>query len=137
MSEGPILPSVRLLVEIFDQFGGRPSSCVDGFLRWPLARCSGFAWIVPDHVQRSQRFRIQVIDLAVRGIGFCTSEPLERGTRLRIQLALRGIRTGSWPCRVVNVLSVEAAQYRVGAVFETWPNQGVRQPNLGSDISGV
>lgn len=126
MVDEALVPSIGLIGQIFDRFGGRPSTASDGFLRWPLTGCRG-AMCIHRPEGESKRFDIQVTDVGLTGIGFVTEERIESGMRLIIELILPGLPEQKWPCRAVRVLLAEQGQYRVGAAFETWPQNRWKQ----------
>jgi hypothetical protein len=77
----------------------------------------GVAQLGPEHTT-CDVVPVEIIDLAVRGIGFKVCTPLTPGALLSIELRVPGVAPQTWHCRVIRVHPLDETQYYVGAAFE-------------------
>jgi hypothetical protein len=110
--------SPHVLAEIVDRFGIRPPWNMRESLRFPLQ-----SFTVEARPERpggpAEPFEIEIIDLAVSGIGFKTRTPVTPGTLFTIELAIPGVTRQLWCCRVVSVHESDSEHRRAGAEFHT------------------
>lgn len=109
--------SPQILAEIVDRFGDRPESSSEGWTRFPLRHCTGSAQIEREH-SACETVPVEVMDLAVRGLGFRVCTPVMPGSLLSIELRVPGVAPQTWHCRVVRVHALDETHYYVGAAFE-------------------
>ena len=109
------------VAEIYGRYGARGQWKTRGSLRFPLRCCNAIARRDLPAAQ-SNPFEIEIADVAVGGIGFCTRTPISDGTLLTVQLEVPGMQPQTWRCRVVNVRGFDGEHYRVGPQFYTIPS---------------
>jgi hypothetical protein len=114
---GPNRLSPQVLAEIVNRFGDRPEAAAGGYARFPLRHCIGLAQIKHEH-SAFEAVPVEVVDLAVRGLGFKMCTPVATGSRLSIELKVPGLLLQTWHCRVVRVHALDGKHYYVGATFE-------------------
>ena len=107
----------QVLAEIVARFGDRPEPTTRSSTRFPLRDCPAIARVRRDHGPVEQ-IAIQVMDLAITGMGFKTPVPLMPGSLLSVELQAEGLAPQNWACLVVNVYGFDGKDYRVGATFE-------------------
>ena len=110
--------SPYVLAEIVERFGCRPEQMAEGQARFPLLNCTATAQIAREH-GNWEEVPVQVVDLAVGGLGFKARVPVAAGIQLSIRFSAPGLRGQTWACRVVNVYSFDGTHYHAGAYFET------------------
>lgn len=110
--------SPLVLADLVERFGDRPDPTGRAQARFPLRHCTAVA-----QVQREagdcEEVAIEVVDLAVSGLGLKTRVPLVAGSLLTIELRAPAVRPQVWRCRVVHVYAFDGTYYHAGARFET------------------
>ncbi len=115
--ESRAILSPDTLAVIVQQFGARVDGSIGGYSRFPLRHCNAVAR-TECGPEGTEPFEIEIVDLAMNGIGFRTHKPVASGTTLAVELSFPGIRPQIWRCRVVGIHAFDGGSYRMGARFQ-------------------
>jgi hypothetical protein len=113
MKTGTVLPPY-LLAGLVERYGARPDSHVRTFSRFPLQHCLALARELDNG---GEAFEIEIIDVAISGIGFRTRQLVTDGAMLAVEFDAPGLRRQSWQCQVIGLHTFDGTHYRFGAKF--------------------